>query len=256
MTGPGGDGVGETLRFQVCGPVAVTVGGRRVEGELPGRQGRVLLAHLVVHRLRPADRDQLFADLWPAGPPSGADQALRSLLSRIRKAIGADLVAGRDAPHLVLPPDAFVDLEAAHAGLHRAEAAVAAGDWARGWAPARIALHTADRGSLSGADAPWIDDVRRDLDAIRVRALECVAAIGLGMGGGELASAERSGRRLTELAPFRESGHRILMEALAANGNRAEALLVHDRLRVLLRDELGIPPGPEVQAVHARLLAG
>jgi DNA-binding SARP family transcriptional activator len=46
------------------------------------------------------------------------------------------------------------------------------------------------------------------------------------------------------------------MEALEAGGNRAEALLVHDRLRTLLRDELGIPPGPEVQAVHARLLGG
>jgi Bacterial transcriptional activator domain len=31
-------------------------------------------------------------------------------------------------------------------------------------------------------------------------------------------------------------------------------LLVHDRLRVLLRDELGIPPGPAVQRVHRRLL--
>src|SRR4051795_6539997 len=103
MTGPRGDGVGETLRFQVCGPVAVTVGGHRVEAELPGRQGRVLLAHLVVHRLRPADRDRLVADLWPAGPPSGADQALRSLLSRLRRALGAELVAGRAAPPPRLP---------------------------------------------------------------------------------------------------------------------------------------------------------
>src|SRR5690242_18705207 len=130
MTGPGVDGVGKTLRFQICGAVAVAIDGRRVEGELPGRQGRVLLAHLVVHRLRPVDRDRLVADLWPAGPPSGADQALRSVLSRMRRVLGADLVAGRDAPHLVLPPDAFVDLEAAHAGLHRAEAAIAACDWA------------------------------------------------------------------------------------------------------------------------------
>src|SRR3954447_18595714 len=115
MTGTGGDGVGETLRFQVCGSIAVTVGGRRVEGELPGRQGRVLLAHLVVHRLRPVDRDRLMADLWPTGPPAGADQAVRSLLSRMRRTLGADVVAGRDSPRLVLPPEAFVDLEAAHA---------------------------------------------------------------------------------------------------------------------------------------------
>jgi DNA-binding SARP family transcriptional activator len=59
---------------------------------------------------------------------------------------------------------------------------------------------------------------------------------------------------LTELAPYRESGHRILMEALAGRGNVAEALRAHERLRVLLRDELGVAPSPAVQAVHRRLL--
>ncbi|MDX6647966.1 MAG: family transcriptional regulator, regulator of embCAB operon, partial [Miltoncostaeaceae bacterium] len=68
--------------------------------------------------------------------------------------------------------------------------------------------------------------------------------------------AETCARRLVELAPYRETGHQLLMEALAARGNTAEALLVYDRLRVLLRDELGIAPGPTVQGVHRRLLGG
>lgn len=59
---------------------------------------------------------------------------------------------------------------------------------------------------------------------------------------------------LTELAPYRESGHRILMEALERRGNIAEALRAYERLRVLLRAELGIAPSPTVQAVHRRLL--
>ncbi|MDQ3741920.1 MAG: DNA-binding protein, partial [Actinomycetota bacterium] len=116
------------------------------------------------------------------------------------------------------------------------------------------ALHTAARGFLPGHDAGWVAEVRRELDEMRLRALECVGAIGLGMGGGELDAAERSGRRLVDLAPFRESGHRLLMEALAARGNVAEALLAYERVRRLLREELGIPPGRELQQVHARLL--
>ena len=59
---------------------------------------------------------------------------------------------------------------------------------------------------------------------------------------------------LTELAPYRETGHRLLMEALARRGNVAEALLAYERLRVLLREELGITPSPTVQGVHRRLL--
>ena len=41
-------------------------------------------------------------------------------------------------------------------------------------------------------------------------------------------------------APLREAGHRLLMEALAARGEIAEALAAYERLRVLLRDELGM----------------
>jgi DNA-binding SARP family transcriptional activator len=45
------------------------------------------------------------------------------------------------------------------------------------------------------------------------------------------------------------------MEALEASGNVAEALRVYDRLRVLLREELGVVPGRAAQDLHRRLLA-
>jgi tetratricopeptide (TPR) repeat protein len=54
--------------------------------------------------------------------------------------------------------------------------------------------------------------------------------------------------------PYRESGYVLLMEALAARGNVAEALRVFDTLRTLLRDELGTTPSPETIAAHERLL--
>lgn len=239
-----------TTRVQVCGRLAVTWRGERLEGRLPARQGRLLFVFLVVRRAAPVSRDEI-ADA--VGVP---DATLRPLLSRLRRVLGVDAITSGEQPGIVLPPDAFVDLDAARDGLHRAEAAVAARDFARGWAPARIALHTAARGFLPGQDAPWVAEIRRELDEMRLRALECVGAIGLGMGSGELDAAERSGRRLVELAPFRESGHRLLMEALAARGNVAEALLAYERVRTLLRDELGVAPSRELQGVHARLLAG
>ena len=45
-----------------------------------------------------------------------------------------------------------------------------------------------------------------------------------------------------------------LLEALERSGNVAEALRVYDRLRVTLRDELGIPPSSAVQDVYRRML--
>jgi len=46
----------------------------------------------------------------------------------------------------------------------------------------------------------------------------------------------------------------LLMRALAARGNVARSFQVYERARTVLRDELGIPPGPAIHALHATLL--
>ena len=168
--------------------------------------------------------------------------------------VGAEVVAGRAQIELVLPVDAFVDVEAALEGLHRAESHVAKGEWTEAWGPSGIAYHVATRPLLPGHDTPWLDEWRRRLEDVRVRGLECLAEARLGLGGPTLPQAAECARQLIELVPFRESGHRILMEALERSGNVAEALRAYDRLRIMLRDELGIAPSPPVQTVYRRLL--
>jgi DNA-binding SARP family transcriptional activator len=228
--------------------------GERVEARLPSRQGRILFTYLVVHRQRPKSRAALIGAVWPLEPPGTPDSALSALLSKLRSVLGRDAVAGREEPRLVLPPDSYVDLDAAAEQLHEAESATSMRDWHRAWAPARAALHTAERGFLEGHDAPWIDEVGRSLEDIRIRALECVAEAGVGLGGPELAATERAGRALIEASPFRESGYLHLMRALVARDNVAEAMLVYDGLRTSLREELGITPSARVQELHAQLL--
>jgi DNA-binding SARP family transcriptional activator len=234
----------------------VVLDGRRIEDELPSRQGRTLFAYLVTRRHSHTTRSQLAEALWPETERLAADSSLKSLLSKVRKVVGSDVLVGRDEPRLALPPGSFVDIEAASERLHEAESAIAAADWTRAWAPARAALHTATRGFLRGMDAPWIEAVRRDLEETRVRALECVAASGIGLGGTELASTERAARELVDIAPFRESGYLHLMRALAAQDNVAEAVRVHERLRGLLRDELGTTPSASVRELYQELVAG
>ena len=225
-----------------------------MEHELPSRQGRLLFAYLVAHRHRPASRDELADALWGAAPPSAPGLALNALLSKLRRAVAPAEVEGRDAVRLLLSPDAEVDVERAVEAAHMAESSVAAGEWDRAYSRSHVALYIARRGFLPGYDAGWIDDARRDLEDVQVRALECAAATALALRGCELAIGERLARELVSLAPYRESGYRLLMEVLEAEGYVAEALRVHDRLRALLRDELGVAPGPSVQAVHRRLL--
>jgi SARP family transcriptional regulator, regulator of embCAB operon len=168
--------------------------------------------------------------------------------------VGAAHLEGRSTLQLRLPSDAWVDLEAASECLHRAESAAARADWTGVWGPGRVAQHIALRGFLHGEDSPWVDAVRRQLDEILVRSLEVVGSACVHIGGAELNTAERAARTLVERQPFRESGHRLLMEVCAARGNSAEALLVYDELRRLLQEELGAAPSPPTQELHRRLL--
>ncbi|MGZ4360310.1 MAG: AfsR/SARP family transcriptional regulator [Gaiellaceae bacterium] len=241
-------------RIQLCGRVVATLDGRRVDSELPGRQGRLLFAYLAANRLRAASRAELMDAVWPDGLPGAPESALSALVSKLRRVVGQDQLEGRSELRLALADDTWIDAEAAGEALHRAEAAHARSDWPEAWVAARVAQHIAVRPFVAGEDTSWIEDRRRQLEGTYLRALELAAHASLRIGGGELDTAERSARSLVQRAPFRESGYRYLMEVLAARDNRADALHVYDQLRTLLRDELGAAPSPATQKLHRALL--
>lgn len=160
------------IRVQLCGRVAIDLGGRRVEHSLPGRQGRLLFVYLAIHRLRAVTRDELAEAVWPDGPPTAWDSALNALLSKLRRLLGAPgRVGGR------------------------------AGGWPRAWGAAQVTMFTARRGFLPGEDVTWAEEIRRQLAELYLRALEAYALAALGLGGPELATAERAGRELVTTAP-------------------------------------------------------
>ena len=231
--------------------------GRALDAGLPGRQGRLLFAYLVLNRDRGCPRDELIDVLWPEGPPAAADSALSALLSKLRRALGEGVLLAAAA--------SCGCGSRATCGRHRgfaparsstAEAALEAGDPALAADRARDALATDLQTFLPDADGGWAAEQRRELDTIRLRALETLAEAGLRQGGRELGAAEQAARAAIAAAPFRESAHRLLMEVHEAAGNPAEALRAFEELRLLLREELGTTPGPAAMAVFERVLRG
>jgi DNA-binding SARP family transcriptional activator len=245
----------EATRVQLCGHFVARVAGRRIERELPGRQGRLLFAYLTVNRDRVAARGELIEALWPRRLPAAPDLALSALLSKLRRLLPDGALEGRSEIRLELARHARVDVEAARDGIHRAEALIAARDWYAAIGHTLVAHNISQRRFLPNEEGDWIEELRRELEGIRVRALECTARRSLGLGGPEIAVAERTARRLIDLSPYRESGYAMLMEAFEREGNIAEALRVYESLRGLLREELGAAPSPAVQRVHERLLS-
>lgn len=227
--------------------------------EFPGQQARLAFACLVVERSRPVSRAEVAEVLWTGGLPPSWEGALSAVVSRLRTLLtrvgldgSAALVSAAGCYELHLPPDCWVDLEAATDAIHEAEAALMADDPARAYGPSAVAHHIARRPFFAGVDGPWVEQRRDRLRAILVRALECRARVYLW--NGEHALAAEAARDATIVAPFRESGYRLLMEAHAAAGNSAEALWVYEKLRSLIAEELGVLPSLETRAIYERLL--
>jgi DNA-binding SARP family transcriptional activator len=221
---------------------------------LRGKQVPLLLAYLVLSRGRAVGREELMGAVWAEHAPRSQDAAFRTLLSRLRSALGPEVLVGRDELMLELPEPAWVDVEAAAAEAQRAQRALERGDARAAWALAQVPLNISSRGLLPGVSAGWLQARRLELADVRLQALEVIGRAGLILGGTQLGSVQRAARALIDIEPYRESGYVLLMQALEAQGNIAEGLRVFERLRTLLRDELGTAPSPEAMGAHERLL--
>lgn len=250
----------EVLRVYITGRLTIEHGAATVDqSQLPGRQGRRALAYLILHRSRAVPRNELLDALWGDSPPRSADAAMSALVSKLRSALAkvgvdepATLASSAGCYQLRLPPGTAVDVETAANSLDRAEGAARAGDLVTAWSCATVASAILRRPLLPGEDAPWLDDRRRQLRDLLLRAYDCLVEIWLQHGDTTLAVAVAT--RALDIAPFRESGYRRLMRAHAAAGDRAEALRVYERCRTLLRDELGVDPSAETEAFYRELL--
>ena len=241
-------------RVRLCGELAVEQDGERLDERLPSRQARALFALLVLERDRAIGRDAIADALWPDVAPRSRDGSLRALLSGVRRVFGPDSIEGRENVRLVLPEGTSVDVEEASASLAAAESSLERGDHQAAARAARRAAALTAQELLAGLNAPWIDERRAEQRELSLQALEIEARAALAGPARRRPSGPRahsSRRRRTASRPTA-----LLMEALAARGNLAEATLAYDRLRTLLRDELGTTPAPALVALHDRLLAG
>jgi DNA-binding SARP family transcriptional activator/tetratricopeptide (TPR) repeat protein len=239
----------------LCGSYRVQLGGRRVEHQLPGRGGRLAFAYLVMGRDQPTSRDALAAAIWEDSAPKNPDSALRTLLTRLRAVVGQQTLSGRGEISLALPDHASVDLEVAAAHLAEAERARTEREWGQTIHHASRAMPILGADLLPTLNADWVELARRAHSERHVRALTCVATAGLELGDVQhVAVAESAARTMIELEPLRETGHGLLIRALAAQGDRAQALLAYDELRAHLNDELGVAPGQDLRQLHRQLL--
>ena len=248
------------VRVYVTGEVQVEHGETLLrEAGLLGRQGRLVFVYLALERERAVDGDELAELLWPDRLPPSSALALSAIISKLRSALGRlglsrneVIVSAFGCYQLRLPPDAWVDLEAASSALHEAEGAILAGDPAGAYGGALIAVTILKRPFLTGEEGEWVESRRDEQTRMLVRARDCFAQALHANGETELAL--QHAREAVRLEPFRESGYVRLMRLLVEHGDRAEAIRVYEQCRGLLANDLGVRPTDELEDLHRKLL--
>jgi SARP family transcriptional regulator, regulator of embCAB operon len=242
-----------TGHMRLVGPA-----GAAEASDLPGRQGRLVLAALGLAE-RAVAREVLAERVWGDAPTRSWERDLSALVSKLRAVLARTGLEGAATIHsdgasyeLEAGPGAEIDVRRARAAADELEAADATGSHAAAAEAAAEVLEVTARPLLAGEDAPWIDEARAELARLRVRALDGAARADLARGL-EDAARERV-REALELEPFRESTHRLLMDVELAAGNRGEAVRAYERLRELLAGELGVDPSPESEARYLEAL--
>lgn len=235
--------------ISVLGPLQVLHDGEPVAIGSP--RHREVLAALVVDVGRVVPTETLIERVWGEGR-GGSTANLHAVISRLRARLRE---AGDDATIETLAtgyrldaPDA-VDAERFQRLCQEA----------RRTSDAAVARTLVDEALELWRDRPYADvphpfadaEAAR-LDGLRLAAEEQAAELDLAE-----ARHERVLERLPALVaehPMRESLRGLLMLALFQAGRQAEALDVYADARRVLADELGLDPGPELQAVHQRIL--
>ncbi|MFE3698948.1 BTAD domain-containing putative transcriptional regulator [Nocardia tengchongensis] len=243
------------MRIAILGPMEVSADNRPIP--VAGTRLRGLLIRLALDPGRTVSVGTLITDLWPETPPKRPEHALHELVSRLRRTLPAEAPIRSGAGGYLL------DIAGLSVDIHRFERLVRGGsvstgrgDRTRAVQQLREALALWRGPALSDiATLPFAAATATRLDELRVIATESALAI-------ELPARAGDPLLITELEallaahPLRERLRLLHIQALHDAARTAEALTAYDRYRTLLAAELGIDPGPELAAVHLKLLRG
>ncbi|GLY98755.1 BTAD domain-containing putative transcriptional regulator [Actinoplanes sp. NBRC 103695] len=251
--------VHDAPRFAVLGPLRAWRDDAEVD--LGARQQRLMLALLLAHPNGPIGLHDFVELLWGEDAPSSAVNSVHRYIGVLRRVLEPDLptrsagrwlARSRAGYRLTVAPEAS-DLLLFRGHAAEGRAAGRRGDHAaaaRHYTDAlRLVQGSCATGELSGGRRhAAFTAVDREVAAVARAAAE--AASTAGQGGAMLAVL----RPIADLNPLDEALQAQLMILLAADGKQSEAFALYEGKRAFLAEELGVDPGPELQAAYLAVL--
>ena len=243
------------FKYAILGPVELSDGERPLP--VGGPRQLALLALLLINANRPLPRDRIIAALWGDLGSGAAGKRLQVAIGRLRRTLdphGAKVLRTVPGGYLLTVRDGELDAEVFRARVAEGRRALEDGDAER----ARDVL----RGAVTMWRGPALAEVSylkfarteiRRLEELRMTAVEARVDCELQLGAHNGVIAEL--QALAAAYPARERLAAQLMLALSRSGREREALDVYARTRAYLVAELGLEPGPALQALQAEVLA-
>lgn len=237
------------VSIRLLGGVALRLDGR--QAELSGERVRALLVVLALAVGEPLSTGVLAERIWGEDPPANIGPSLHTLMTRLRRSIGADfVVTGPTGYSLRIEPDQVDALRFAR--LLRTAAKQT--DPQQEYAGIAEALALWGR-PFEGVRSEWLETVEAPrLTEQYLGAVERLVDLRPPDAPyGELLVELRA---LAAQHPLRESLWVRLLRLLTQTGRTAEALELYESIRRRIADELGVDPGVELRNLHTELLAG
>ncbi|MBM7863766.1 AfsR/SARP family transcriptional regulator [Lentzea nigeriaca] len=238
------------LEYRMLGPLELRRAGSPVE--LGGERQQKLLAVLLLNPGSVVSFDRLVDELWD-DPPQTARRQVSNAAAGVRRVIGAAggrLVTTTHGYRVQIDGETL-DTHVFRALVRDADAAAEAGRLKEAAAALTDALALWRGPLLDGLVSSSITAARDAMAEQRLVAVERLALLRL-----ELDDPALVAELVAHVAenPFRESLRATLMRALYRAGRQGDALAVFEEGRRLLAEELGADPGPELRALHERML--
>jgi DNA-binding SARP family transcriptional activator len=197
--------------------------------------------------------DQLVDALWADAPPRRPEANVATLVSRLRSALGKEVVVGGRGGYW-LGEGISVDLHEAASLVAAAEDCLSHGQPRRGLPSAERAIELLDCGPVLAEHptADWAETARTTQEALLRRARHAAAESAL------RAAAPARAQLLAESAlitdSLDEAAYRLFMRACAAMGEPARAMVAFQRLRATLATEFGADPAPATRDLYVTIL--